>query len=211
MVARSITWCTAPCPSTHDRAGSSWKRRSCAISAARTMPASGRTTTERANTHVHPGSCHWTSSRACSIRRPPVGRVVWFTWSLGEPFLHPQAEDMIAYAKHKNPSMRIVSSTNGIALRSPDTPEAGATLVSRHMTFTIAGIDQPTYVRYHGRGSAGAALERHASSTRGEACARPCRRPSCSGGLPALSHWNDSAETIAKVKALAAEMGVDKL
>ena len=41
---------------------------------------------------------------------------VEFMWFLnyGEPFLHPQAEDMIAYAKQKNPGMRVVSSTNGI-------------------------------------------------------------------------------------------------
>ena len=46
---------------------------------------------------------------------------VEFMWFLnyGEPFLHPQAEDMIAYAKQKNPAMRIASSTNGIPFARP--------------------------------------------------------------------------------------------
>lgn len=136
---------------------------------------------------------------------------VEFMWFLnyGEPFLHPQAEDMIAYAKQKNPGMRIVSSTNGIPFARPGRAEKLARSGVDHMTFTIAGIDQPTYVRYHGRGSAGAALDglrRVCEAKRELGLSTPVVQ-----WRYLLFHWNDSAETIAKVKALAAEMGVDEL
>jgi hypothetical protein len=133
---------------------------------------------------------------------------MWFL-NYGEPFLHPQAEDMIAYAKHKNPGMRIASSTNGIPFARPGRAEKLARSGVDHMTFTIAGIDQPTYVRYHGRGSAGAALDglrRVCEAKRELGLATPVVQ-----WRYLLFHWNDSAETIAKVKALAAEMGVDEL
>ena len=136
---------------------------------------------------------------------------VEFMWFLnyGEPFLHPHAEDMIAYAKQKNPGMRIHSSTNGIPFARPGRAEKLARSGLDHMTFTIAGIDQPTYVRYHGRGSADAALD---------GLRRVCEAKRELGlSTPVvhwrylLFHWNDSAETITKVKARAAEMGVDEL
>ena len=136
---------------------------------------------------------------------------VHFMWFLnyGEPFLHPQAEDMIAYAKQKNPGMHIASSTNGIPFARPGRAEKLVRSGVDHMTFTIAGIDQPTYVRYHGRGSAGAALDglrRVCDAKRELGLSTPVVH-----WRYLLFHWNDSAETIAKVKALAAEMGVDEL
>ena len=136
---------------------------------------------------------------------------VEFMWFLnyGEPFLHPQAEDMIAYAKQKNPGMRIASSTNGIPFARPHRAEKLARSGVDHMTFTIAGIDQPTYVRYHGRGSAAAALDgmrRVCEAKRELGLSTPVVQ-----WRYLLFHWNDSAETIAEVKALAAEMGVDEL
>ncbi len=136
---------------------------------------------------------------------------VEFMWFLnyGEPFLHPQAEDMIAYAKHKNPAMRIASSTNGIPFARPGRAEKLVRSGVDHMTFTIAGIDQPTYVEYHGRGSAAAALDgmrRVCAAKRELGLSTPVVQ-----WRYLLFHWNDSAETIAQVKALAAEMGVDEL
>jgi hypothetical protein len=136
---------------------------------------------------------------------------VEFMWFLnyGEPFLHPQAEDMIAYAKQKNPGMRIVSSTNGVPFARPGRAEKLVRSGVDHMTFTIAGIDQPTYVRYHGRGSADAALgglRRVCEAKRELGFSTPVVQ-----WRYLLFHWNDSAETIANVKALAAEMGVDEL
>jgi hypothetical protein len=136
---------------------------------------------------------------------------VEFMWFLnyGEPFLHPQAEDMIAYAKQKNPGMRVVSSTNGIPFARPGRAEKLVRSGVDHLTFTIAGIDQPTYVRYHGRGSASAALDglrRVCAAKRELGVSTPVVQ-----WRYLLFHWNDSAETIANVKALAAEMGVDEL
>ena len=136
---------------------------------------------------------------------------VEFMWFLnyGEPFLHPQAEDMIAYAKQKNPGMRIASSTNGIPFAHSGRAEKLVRSGVDHMTFTIAGIDQPTYVRYHGRGSADAALDglrRVCDAKRELGLSTPVVQ-----WRYLLFHWNDSAETIAGVKALAAEMGVDEL
>ena len=136
---------------------------------------------------------------------------VEFMWFLnyGEPFLHPHAEAMIAYAKQKNPGMRIASSTNGIPFARPGRAEKLVRSGVDHMTFTIAGIDQPTYVRYHGRGSADAALDglrRVCEAKRELGVSTPVVQ-----WRYLLFHWNDSAETIAKVKARAAEMGVDEL
>jgi hypothetical protein len=116
---------------------------------------------------------------------------------------------MIAYAKQKNPGMRIASSTNGIPFARPGRAEKLARSGVDHMTFTIAGIDQPTYVRYHGRGSADAALDglrRVCEAKRELGVSTPVVQ-----WRYLLFHWNDSAETITKVKALAAEMGVDEL
>ena len=135
---------------------------------------------------------------------------VEFMWFLnyGEPFLHPQAEDMIAYAKQKNPAMRIASSTNGIPFARRTCREA-----------------RPLRARspdVHHRGHRSTDVRPLPRARMRPACARRhaarCDAKRALGlSTPVvqwrylLFHWNDSAETIAGVKALAAEMGVDEL
>lgn len=75
-----------------------------------------------------------------------------YFFNYGDPFLHPQAAEMLALAKLVRPEVVITTSTNGIPLmhmdRAIDVVRSGVD----EIIFTIGGAWQASYERYHIRG-----------------------------------------------------------
>jgi MoaA/NifB/PqqE/SkfB family radical SAM enzyme len=82
-----------------------------------------------------------------------------YFYNYGEPFMHPQAEDMLLYLRGACPDAQIVTSTNGIPLAKPHRAKKVVDSQIDAMTFTISGVRQETYERYHARGQVGLALQ----------------------------------------------------
>lgn len=138
---------------------------------------------------------------------PHLGTLYFFNY--GEPFLHPRAVDMLAYAKARNPAIAIATSTNGLMLARGDTARRLVEQDLLHwINFTIAGADDPTYQIYHKGGSFEQAFEgmrRVIEEKRRLGRSLPTVR-----WRYLLFNWNDSDEQIARARALAAEAGVDE-
>lgn len=138
----------------------------------------------------------------------PHIRELYF-YNYGEPFAHPRALDMLAYAKKLNPRLHVTTSTNGILLARDGIAER---IVEENLVdwicFTIGGVDQETYVRYHKSGS----FEKAMTGMRRLVEAKR------SAGKPGptvhwrylLFNWNDSDECIAEALRLRDEIGVDQ-
>jgi hypothetical protein len=82
-----------------------------------------------------------------------------YFFNYGEPFLHPQAEDMLIYLRKACPSTRIVTSTNGIPLAKAERARKIVDAQVDFVTFTIGGIKQGSYSNYHRNGQVGLALQ----------------------------------------------------
>ncbi len=132
-----------------------------------------------------------------------------YFYNYGEPFLHPRALDMLAYAKKMNPRIHITTSTNGILLaRSGKAERNVAEGLVDFICCTIGGVDQETYGRYHKGGSFEKALLGMRRVTEEK------RRSEQSGPTVhwryLLFNWNDSDEHIAQALRLRDEIGVDE-
>ena len=138
---------------------------------------------------------------------PHIQELVFYNY--GESFAHPKALDMLAYAKKVNPRIRVATSTNGILLARDGLAER---IVEEDLIdsicFTIGGVDQETYVRYHKAGS----FEKAMTAMRRMVEAK--RRLGKSAPLVhwryLLFNWNDSDECIAQALRLREEIGVDQ-
>jgi tetratricopeptide (TPR) repeat protein len=132
-----------------------------------------------------------------------------YFYNYGEPFVHPKALDMLAYAKTLNPKLKVTTSTNGILLARDGMAER---IVEENLVdwicFTIGGVNQETYVRYHKAGSFEKAM---LGMRRLMEAKRRAAKP-----LPIvhwrylLFNWNDSDECIAEALRLREEIGVDQ-
>jgi len=133
---------------------------------------------------------------------------LWF-YNYGEPFVHPKALDMLAYARRLNPKLFLGTSTNGIMLARPGMAEriVGEKLLDR-ICFTIGGVDQASYERYHKSGSFDAAMQ----GMRGivEEKKRLGRDRPIVHWRYLVFHWNDSDAHIAEALRLREEIGVDE-
>jgi tetratricopeptide (TPR) repeat protein len=133
-----------------------------------------------------------------------------YFYNYGEPFAHPRALDMLAYAKSVNPSVRVTTSTNGILLARDGMCEriVGEGLVD-YICFTMGGVDQDTYARYHKAGSfdkALLAMRRLLEERRRLRKDKPFVH-----WRYLLFCWNDSDEHVAEALRLRDELGVDEL
>ncbi len=130
-------------------------------------------------------------------------------YNYGEPFLHPRALDMLAYVRRVNPRIRIATSTNGILLaRDGKAERIVAEQLVDFIGFTIGGVDQQTYVRYHKAGSfekAMLAMRQLLANKRLAGVARPIVH-----WRYLLFNWNDSDECIAEALRLRVDTGVDE-
>ncbi|MEW5981966.1 MAG: radical SAM protein [Acidobacteriota bacterium] len=137
---------------------------------------------------------------------PSLGRVDFFNY--GEAFLHRRAIDMCAYVKSRFPQIYLYTSTNGLAFRG----DAARRLVHTgidEVTFSIDGASQETYARYRQRGQFDIALT--ALREMAEEKRQAGRDVPVINWRYILFSWNDSDEEMDRARALAAELGVDRL
>lgn len=132
-----------------------------------------------------------------------------YFFNYGDPFMHPRAEDMLALAKRVNPSMEIVTSTNGIPLAKESRARKVVESGIDRIVFTIGGTRQEAYERYHRRGKLELALR---------GMENVCRaKRELDADTPDVMwryltfNWNDSDGEIDEAIAIADDFGVDKL
>ena len=130
-------------------------------------------------------------------------------YNYGEPFMNRRAEEMLFYLRQKCNEALIVTSTNGIPLAKKSRAERVVQAAPSRVTFTISGVTQDVYSRYHVNGQLSAALDglKNLSDAKRES----------GQSLPLIIwrylvfHWNDSDEEIERAVDLAKEYGVDQL
>jgi len=137
---------------------------------------------------------------------PSLGRIDFFNY--GEAFLHRRAVEMCEYIKGRFPHIYLYTSTNGLAFSD----ESAARLVRSgidEVTFSIDGATPASYVKYRQRGDFEKAIrflrmmadQKHAAHL----------------DVPVLNwryilfKWNDSDDEMDRARALASEMGIDRL
>jgi hypothetical protein len=137
---------------------------------------------------------------------PSLVRVDFFNY--GEAFLHKRAVEMCEHVKTHYPHIYLYTSTNGLAF----TEEAARRLVRSgidEVTFSIDGASPETYARYRQRGD-------FAKATRNLRAAVDEKRRT-GAALPVINWryilfaWNDSDREMTRARALAAEIGADRL
>jgi MoaA/NifB/PqqE/SkfB family radical SAM enzyme len=145
-------------------------------------------------------------TRVINEAGPSLGRVDFFNY--GEAFLHKRAVDMCAYIKQSFPHIYLYTSTNGLALKDESARRLVHTGIDE-VTFSIDGASQEAYARYRQRGRLDVAL----------ANLRAMAEEKRAHGLDVpvinwryiLFTWNDSDHEMDRARALAAEIGVDRL
>ena len=132
-----------------------------------------------------------------------------FFFNYGDPFLHRGAPGMIADIRAAAPDAHIVTSTNGMPLAGARKAEELIAAGLDNIVFTISGMTQESYARYHARGRLETALKgmRRLCEARAAAGAQ---RPQITWRY-LLFHWTDSSDQIDAAIDLANEIGVDQL
>lgn len=137
---------------------------------------------------------------------PDLDEVYFFNY--GDPFMHRGAARMIADIKTASPDVQIVTSTNGIPLAARKKAEEVVTAGVDHIVFTISGMTQASYARYHVGGRLQSAMKgmRNICEVR-DAAGRNAPRVSW---RYLLFRWTDSPEQVEAAIALAQSLGVDE-
>jgi MoaA/NifB/PqqE/SkfB family radical SAM enzyme len=133
-------------------------------------------------------------------------RIDFFNY--GEAFLHKRAVEMCEYIKSRFPHIYLYTSTNGLALNE----EKARRLVHSgidEVTFSIDGASQESYARYRQRGKFDAAIANLRAMV--DEKARSGRDVPHLNWRYILFTWNDSDLEMARARALANELGVDRL
>jgi hypothetical protein len=135
-----------------------------------------------------------------------LGRVDFFNY--GETFLHKRAIEMCEYIKSRYPHIYLYTSTNGLAFH-----EAGARRLVRsgidEVTFSIDGATPETYAIYRQRGDFDTAI-RNLRAAVDEKRARGLDVPFINWRYILFRH-NDSDGEMDRARAIAADVGVDRL
>jgi hypothetical protein len=137
---------------------------------------------------------------------PSLERIDFFNY--GEAFLHKRAVEMCEYIKTKFPHIYLYTSTNGLAFTDEKVRQLARSGIDE-VTFSLDGASQDTYVQYRQRGNFDKAI--------GNLRALLDERAKTGRNVPfvnwryILFKWNDSDEEMNKARAMAAEMGVDRL
>ncbi len=137
---------------------------------------------------------------------PSLVRIDFFNY--GEAFLHKRAVEMCEYIKAKFPHVYLYTSTNGLALTEGQARRLVHSGIDE-VTFSIDGATPESYVNYRQRGKFDVAI----ANLR----AMADEKRTAGRDLPFLNwryilfKWNDSDAEMARARALAAEIGVDRL
>lgn len=129
-------------------------------------------------------------------------------FNYGEPFLHPQALEMIEYIKKNYPHIYLYTSTNGLMLDQEKIfrlVQAGLD----EITFSVDGADQRTYTLYRQGGDFAKLLKNMAALVREKR--HLGREVPFINWRYILFKWNDSAWQLSKARRLAKKIGVDRL
>ncbi len=129
-------------------------------------------------------------------------------FNYGEPFLHPEAADMIELLKERHPQVFLYVSTNGLML----TPEVSRRVIAAgldEITFSIDGADQATYEKYRRGGD----LDKVLAIVKGfvDERNRQQRETPVVNWRSILFRWNDSWWQRRRIRRLAERAGVDRL
>lgn len=137
---------------------------------------------------------------------PSLVRVDFFNY--GEAFLHKRAIEMCEYIKARFPHVYLYTSTNGLAFSAD-----GARRLVRsgidEVTFSIDGATPQSYAIYRQRGDFNAAILNLRAAV-DEKRARRLDVPFINWRYILFSH-NDSDAEMDRARALAAQIGVDRL
>jgi hypothetical protein len=137
---------------------------------------------------------------------PSLGRIDFFNY--GEAFLHKRAVEMCEYIKSHFPHIYLYTSTNGLALTEAQARRLAHSGIDE-VTFSIDGATQDSYVKYRQRGRFDVAVR--TLRTMAE------EKRTAGRDLPFLNWryilftWNDSDAEMNHARALAADIGVDRL
>lgn len=137
---------------------------------------------------------------------PRLIRLDFFNY--GEPFIHPQALDMIEHVKNKYPHIYLYTSTNGLLLDDKKISRLAESAIDE-VTFSVDGTDQRTYERYRRGGDFAKLLENITNLVQQKK--RLGREVPFINWRYILFKWNDSAWQLAKARRLAKKVGVDRL
>ena len=137
---------------------------------------------------------------------PSLVRVDFFNY--GEAFLHKRAVEMCEYIKANFPHIYLYTSTNGLALTEAQARRLVHSGIDE-VTFSIDGATPESYVKYRQRGKFDVAI----ANLR----AMADEKRKSGRDLPFLNWryilftWNDSETEMNEARALAREIGVDRL
>jgi hypothetical protein len=137
---------------------------------------------------------------------PGLARIEFFNY--GETFLHKRAVEMCEYIKSRHPHVALYTSTNGLAFTEDSVRRLVRSGIDE-ITFSIDGATAESYARYRQRGDFGRALANLRAAVD--------QKRRTGGDQPwinwryILFRWNDSDRELALARALAADIGVDRL
>ncbi|WP_298128238.1 radical SAM protein [Brevundimonas sp.] len=157
-------------------------------------------TATRDRSHLTPGSFEDVIAQV----RSDLKRVYFFNY--GDPFVHRSAGQMLNHLRAECPDAQVITSTNGIPLAKAQRAIEVAASKINSVVFTISGMTQASYERYHRGGRLDLALEG----------LKNLREASRGNGATSIIwrylvfNWNDSEEEIAAAVRLAEEIGVDQ-
>jgi hypothetical protein len=137
---------------------------------------------------------------------PALTRIDFFNY--GEAFLHKRAVEMCEYIKARFPHIYLYTSTNGLAFTGEQIRRLVRSGIDE-VTFSIDGASQETYVKYRKRGDFEKALG-HLRIAADEKRATGRDVPFLNWRYILFRH-NDSDAEMQRARALASEIGVDRL
>jgi Radical SAM superfamily/Iron-sulfur cluster-binding domain len=137
---------------------------------------------------------------------PSLVRIDFFNY--GEAFLHKRAIEMCEYIKSRFPNIYLYTSTNGLMFNDASARRLVHSGIDE-VTFSIDGATPASYLKYRQRGDFDLAIRNLRTM------ADEKRRNGLD--LPVLNwryilfNWNDSDEEMNGARALAEEIGIDRL
>jgi hypothetical protein len=137
---------------------------------------------------------------------PSLVRIDFFNY--GEAFLHKRAVEMCEFIKSRFPHIYLYTSTNGLALSETQARRLVHSGIDE-VTFSIDGATPESYIKYRQRGRFDLAI--HTLRTMATEKRRAGRDLPFLNWRYILFVWNDSDGEMKRARALAADIGVDRL
>ncbi len=137
---------------------------------------------------------------------PSLGRIDFFNY--GETFLHKRAVEMCEYIKSRFPHVYLYTSTNGLAFSDDQVKRLVHSGIDE-VTFSIDGATPESYAIYRKRGEFAKAIAHLRSAV--EEKHRSGRDVPFINWRYILFTHNDSDEEMSRARAMAADIGVDRL